>query len=113
MREWPLVGRTEVLRALREAVVDPGRRGLVLAGPAGVGKSRLAAEVLALAERSGLATARVTATKASSGIPLGALAPVLPAQHVEPGAVDDRADLLRRHAATLVDQAAPKRLVLL
>ncbi|HVE26950.1 MAG TPA: LuxR C-terminal-related transcriptional regulator [Sporichthya sp.] len=113
MREWPLVGRTEVLRSLREAVVDPGRRGLVLAGPAGVGKSRLAAEVLALAERAGLATARVTATKASSGIPLGALAPVLPAQQVEPGAVDDRADLLRRYAAALVERYGARRLVLL
>lgn len=67
MREWPLVGRTEVLRALREAVIDPGARGFVLAGAAGVGKSRLAAEVLGLAERAGLATARVTTTRASSG----------------------------------------------
>ena len=113
MREWPLVGRTEVLRALREAVVNPGGRGLVLAGAAGVGKSRLAAEVLTLADRAGLATARVTATKASSGIPLGAPAPVLPvARHAEPGAVDDRADLLRRCAAALV-QPGSRRLVLL
>lgn len=114
MREWPLVGRTEVLRALREAVINPGARGFVLAGAAGVGKSRLAAEVLGLAERAGLATARVTATRASSGIPLGALAPVLPpAPYSEPGAVDDRADLLRRYAAGLVEAAAPHRLVLL
>lgn len=114
MREWPLVGRTEVLRALREAVINPGARGVVLAGYAGVGKSRLAAEVLGLAERAGLATARVSATRASSGIPLGALAPALPpAPYAEPGAVDDRADLLRRYAAGLVEAAAPRRLVLL
>src|SRR5688572_7820200 len=104
MREWPLVGRTGVLRALREAVINPGARGFVVAGAAGVGKGRLAAEVLGLAERAGLATARVTATRASSGIPLGALAPVLPpAPYAEPGAVDDRADLLRRYAAGLVE----------
>nr|SBO94876.1 ATPase / Transcriptional regulator, LuxR family [Nonomuraea gerenzanensis] len=49
-------------------------KGAVLAGPAGVGKSRLAAE--AVREAEGVALAR--ATVAASGIPLGAMAHLLP-----------------------------------
>lgn len=114
MREWPLVGRTQVLRQLRDALTGSQCRGVVLAGAVGVGKSRLASEGLHLAERADLATARVTATRASSGIPLGAFAPLLPAlRHTEAGVVDDRADLLRRCAAALTERAAGRRLVLL
>lgn len=114
MREWPLVGRTEVLRALREAVLDPHGRSLVIAGAAGVGKSRLALELLSIADRAGFAVARATATRSASGIPLGALAPILPmAQQAGPGTVDDRADLLRRCAAALLATAGERRLVLL
>jgi DNA-binding CsgD family transcriptional regulator len=112
--DWPLVGRAEVLRVLRDVVVYAERGGIVLAGPAGVGKTRVASELLAIAARAGLATARVTATRASSSIPFGALAPVLPAaEHAAPGAVDDRADLLRRYAAALVREVGDRRLVLL
>ncbi|MGQ0629480.1 MAG: LuxR C-terminal-related transcriptional regulator [Sporichthyaceae bacterium] len=107
------MGRARVLHALRDAVLTPNSRGVVLAGAAGVGKTRLAAEVVTLAEGAGMATARVTATKSASGIPLGALAPVLPSARFTPGAVDDRADLLRRCAAALLEQADGRRLVLL
>lgn len=112
MREWPLVGRTQTLRYLRESLTS-GDNGIVIAGAIGVGKSRLAAEGLNLAERAGMATARVSATKASSCIPLGAFAPLLPAlHHAEVGVVDDRADLLRRCETALVERAGDRRLVL-
>jgi len=112
--EWPFVGRGGELRQLRTILTVDGGRGVVLAGPAGVGKTRLAVECLQLAERAGLATARVTASRAAAGIPFGALAPLLPAVHHEDsGAVDDRADLLRRSAAALVERAGGRRLVLL
>src|SRR5581483_8420123 len=102
--EWPFVGRGGELRRLRALLADDGVKGAVLAGPAGVGKTRLAVEGLQLAERAGLATARVTASRA----------PLLPAVHHEAsGAVDDRADLLRRSAAALVDRAGGRRLLLL
>lgn len=112
--EWPFVGRSGELNQLRALLTSDGSRGVVLAGPAGVGKTRLAVEGLQLAERAGMATARVTASRAASGIPLGALAPLLPAVHHEDsGAVDDRADLLRRSAAALLERAEGRRLVLL
>lgn len=112
--EWPFVGRGEVLRELRTLLLAEGSRGIVLAGPSGVGKTRLAVECLRVAERALLATARVTASRAAAGIPFGALAPLLPAvHHGDSGAVDDRADLLRRSAVALVERAEGRRLVLL
>src|SRR5262249_8270241 len=41
--EWPLVGRDAELRTLKHTLVDR-RQGVVLAGPVGVGKSRLFVE---------------------------------------------------------------------
>ncbi|MGW6930699.1 helix-turn-helix transcriptional regulator [Lentzea sp. NPDC054927] len=68
---WPFVGRDAELIAVRRAVRGPG---LIVAGPAGVGKTRLLDEVAC--------DVRVRATSAMSDIPLGVLAPFLP--EVEP-----------------------------
>src|SRR5688500_14194294 len=44
---WPLVGRDEELRLINAAVTAAdGYGGVVIAGPAGVGKSRLAREAV-------------------------------------------------------------------
>lgn len=111
--DWPLVGRaTELIQI--DALLCAEHRSVILAGAAGVGKTRLALEVLTSADKAGLATAHVSATQSTAGIPFGALAPLLPAfRHVVRGAVDDRADFLRRSAAALVERAGERRLVLL
>lgn len=77
-RQWPLAHRDAELEAFTEALAEPGRNLLVLYGPAGVGKSRLADACLDLAEDRGYLTARVLASKAAALLPLGALAPILP-----------------------------------
>jgi DNA-binding CsgD family transcriptional regulator len=97
---------------LRDLLLGREPRGVVLAGPSGVGKTRLASECLRMAEDAGLATARATATRSAAQLPFGALAPLVPADRPGPGAVDDRADLLRRSMAALVQRAAGRRLVL-
>src|SRR5437764_15035223 len=113
-RDWPLVGRTAELHRLRRLITTEAAGGVATAGPAGVGKTRLAMEALHAAEGSGQFTARVTATRAAATLPLGAVAGLLPARHHgETGGVDDRADLLRRSAAALVERAGTRRLVLL
>lgn len=89
--EWPLVGRARELEQLDRALARPDAAGVLLVGPAGVGKSRLAEECLRMGRRRGLRCARVRATRASSAIPLGALAPLLP--RLEAGA-QLRGDLL-------------------
>lgn len=113
--QWSLVGRTGELRLLSGLLADPQSKGLVLAGPAGVGKTRLAAECLRQAAKMGLPTAEVCASRAAAGLPFGAVAPLLPAggwPEAEGGGLD-RADLLRRFAAALSERAADGRLVLL
>jgi hypothetical protein len=67
----------------------------VLAGVAGVGKTRLAVEALALAERHGFAAVRATATNTARGIPFGAVATFLPLSTRSP-TVNDRAAMIQR-----------------
>lgn len=112
--EWPLTGRTEELQHLGALIRAGTVAGVVISGPAGVGKTRLAHEGLRIAEAIGQPVASVTGTRAARQLPFGALAPMLPAaEDTTAGLVDNRADLLRRLAAALVERAGGKRLVFL
>ncbi|MFD3508721.1 LuxR C-terminal-related transcriptional regulator [Nocardia sp. NPDC058666] len=125
---WPLVGRDEELRTTAAAIRgNGGTAGLVLAGAAGVGKTRLARDAL------GATDARVhwaVATASARGLPLGCFADVChhlgsdPMQLVhgaiaaltvpdDPGAVVvavDDAHLLDDLSAFLVHQLVVRRL---
>lgn len=88
--------------------------GVVLVGPAGVGKTRLATESLAIAVRIGFATARVLATRAAASVPFGALAQLLTSplgdDVLGPGALRAAGDAVAAHAGgepfmLLVDDA--------
>jgi DNA-binding CsgD family transcriptional regulator len=106
---WPLVGRREELAVVRDFLERPGCAGVVVAGAAGVGKTRLATEAVRAAESAGAATAWATATRAAASIPFGALAHLLP----EPDAsTRTRLALLRRAGRDLRECAAGRRLVL-
>jgi len=69
---WPLTGRVEELRYVRAAIRGTG--GVVLAGAAGVGKTRLARDALALPQPSGTIVHWATATASARALPLGAFA---------------------------------------
>src|SRR5215468_9180695 len=69
-KELPLTGRAEELAFLREAIT--GRGGAVVAGVAGVGKTRLAREVSAALP--GWHVAWATASPAACDLPLGGVA---------------------------------------
>jgi predicted ATPase len=105
---WPLVGRGEELAFVREAL-GGGGAGLVLAGAAGVGKTRLAAEVVREAEAAGYATAWAVGTRGAAAIPFGALAHLLP---VSGPVSTSPLDLMRRLARALVERADGRRLVI-
>lgn len=72
---WPLVGRSPELRLARAALASGA--DVVVTGPLGVGRTRLADEVLAEAEASGTRVVRLTVTRAAASIPFGAAAPLL------------------------------------
>jgi DNA-binding NarL/FixJ family response regulator len=84
---WPLVGRAGELADFHGALDDPFRGGMLICGPAGVGKTRLAEEFLALAGSAGRVYGRATATATAAQVPLGALGHLLP-----PGVGRDRCD---------------------
>ncbi|MCW2528711.1 MAG: response regulator containing a CheY-like receiver domain and an DNA-binding domain, partial [Pseudonocardiales bacterium] len=67
---WPLVGRAREIEEATNLLEE--HQGLALAGKPGVGKSRLAREVVEAAAESGWTVRRVSAT--SQSIPLGAFA---------------------------------------
>jgi DNA-binding NarL/FixJ family response regulator len=110
---WPLVGRERELGTLQGALIK-ARRSIVLVGPSGVGKSRLGAELRAVATTAGYPTSHVTGTRAAGEIPFGALAQLLPRTELHgAGSVDDRADLVRRCVAVLAAMGAARPIVML
>lgn len=73
-----LTGRDTELAELRRALSGPGKyAGVVIAGPAGVGKTRLARELIARAAASGMHTNWVVGTASARPIPLGAFTTTL------------------------------------
>ncbi len=105
---WPLIGRDRELGAAGEALADAAAGGVVVSGAAGVGKTRLAAEVARVAATRGCAVEWVRATRSAASIPLGAFAALLPAT-AAPAA---GADLLARAREALAERAVGRRLVL-
>lgn len=71
---WPLIGRGEELRLIAEVLADGDRRGVVVAGQAGVGKTRLAREAADAMAGAGWAVSRLAGTATGRSVPLGAFA---------------------------------------
>lgn len=75
---WPLVGRDRELASFAAAWAARHCHGVVVCGPAGIGKSRLAAECLARAAQGGFTVERATASAVAAAVPLGAIAHLIP-----------------------------------
>ncbi|GIH02190.1 transcriptional regulator [Rhizocola hellebori] len=106
-RQWPFVARQPLLDQLRSTLRDPALAGAVVAGPAGVGKSRLAREFADSRFAASWQVRWVRATAAASAIPFGALAHLLSDQKV---ARDGNP--LRWAADSIVTAAGGRRLLL-
>ena len=104
---WPLIGREPELALIADARAA-GARAVVVQAEAGVGKSRLAREALAQAERDGAHTAWAQATRSAASVPLGAFAGVIP---VDAGS-DDRFELLPRATQSMRELAGGQQLVI-
>jgi len=104
--EWPLTGRSDILERFRMICVDASEAvgadaaGIALVGPAGVGKTRLAAVCLDEAAARGWRTMRVAGSTAASSIPFGAAAPLLAP---DGGGETDFATIIRRSHAAMTD----------
>ncbi len=107
--QWPLAGRSRELQQLREAIRE--RRGAVLEGPAGSGKTVLAHAGIEFAQDQGMSVALLAGTEAAQPYPFGAFAALLPPGLAAVGP-DSQADLLRYYARELVDSAGGRPLLL-
>ncbi|MGH3914020.1 MAG: AAA family ATPase, partial [Pseudonocardiaceae bacterium] len=94
---WTLAGRDAELEFIAERIAES--RCVVVAGPPGVGRTRLAREALVAAGRSGCPTRWVGATSVAATIPLGAFAHLIPA--VE--APSDPLGLLQRASCAIAE----------
>ncbi|HUF97168.1 MAG TPA: ATP-binding protein, partial [Ilumatobacter sp.] len=72
----PLHGRDEIVQQACR-VFERGGAGVMLVGPPGIGKSRLAVEIVGQIDPDA-AVVRINGSPASVDVPLGAFAPLLP-----------------------------------
>lgn len=86
---WPLIGRSEEMRAIKAAISAPDVSGIVVSGSAGVGKSRIVREALSDAEAQGFEIRWVVGATSASAVPLGAFT-----AWAQPG-ITDTVQLLR------------------
>jgi DNA-binding CsgD family transcriptional regulator len=107
---WPLVGRSREIALLRDAIA--GRRGAVITGPAGVGKTALATVGLEFASEEGMAVAAVAGTESGRPFAFGAFASLLP-RGLKPGTAgpEFHAELLRQYTRELLDEACGRPLL--
>src|ERR1700761_2405866 len=98
----PLTGRDNELDAIRRALSRVGDySGAVIVGAAGVGKTRLAREVLARAEAAGEQTYWIVGPQSARQLPLGAF-PASICDNI--GNVDDPISDVRRVISSFVTQ---------
>jgi DNA-binding CsgD family transcriptional regulator len=105
---WPFVGRDDELEWVASERCSGGSCGVVISGAAGVGKSRLARELVAAGVADGAVGEWVQATRAAASVPLAAFAALVPSG-VGAG---DRSQLFALCAEVLRERAASGRLML-
>jgi DNA-binding CsgD family transcriptional regulator len=103
---WPLVGRTEEMRAIEAAISASAASGILVCGAAGVGKSRIAHEALSAAASQSCETRWTVGTSSARAIPLGAFTAWAPS------GVTDTFQLLRGVIESLTATAAATKVVL-
>ena len=105
---WPLVGRSTEITQLKGSI--SGRRGAVIIGPAGVGKTTLAMVGIEFARDLGMSVALVAGTEAARPYAFGAFASHL---HRDSDLVgpESHADQLRRYTHELLDDAGQRPLL--
>jgi len=105
---WPFMGRDEELERIADLWSNGTSLAVAVIAPAGVGKSRLAREAVAAADRTGAMVRWVQGTRSAGAVPLAACAELLPPD----ARADDPLSQLQRTARTLREQAEGRPIVI-
>jgi DNA-binding CsgD family transcriptional regulator len=89
--EWPLIGRARELAVGVNSLTRSGSAGLALVGAAGIGKSHLAASIVAGLSERGVQVLRGFGRESSQSIPLSVFAYLVPAADTTAGGLVDPA----------------------
>ena len=106
MEAWPLVGRDEELALCRRVLLDECRSVVVVA-PAGTGKTRIVQQVVHDLHDDAV-TESIVATRSAQGLPLAAVAALLPADAAVPA---EPIELFRVARRALDQRAAGRPLI--
>ena len=79
MKAWPFLGRDDELAAIDEGFTGSEVDSVVVAGPAGVGKTALARAALVRLSGGGRRVEWVAGTRAGASVAFGAVAHLVPA----------------------------------
>ena len=103
---WPLIGRAGEMRTIEAVISASAVSGILVCGPAGVGKSRIAREALSAAASQGCETRWTVGTSSARAIPLGAFTAWAPS------GVTDTVQLLRGVIESLTAAPSGAKVVL-
>lgn len=101
---WPLIGRETACEEITATLAEQPVGGIVIAGRAGVGRTRMLREALSIAEQRDRPTRWAAATATAAQVPLGALAHLLPTMD----ASDPLVLIQRARQAIAGDESGPR-----
>lgn len=108
---WPIVGRHAQLARFEDALAGDTTQGVLIHGPAGVGKTRLADECRAGAAAAGHPTERIVGSVTAAALPLGAVAPLLGAGLSAPVGRSDPVRVFDDARRSIAERTDQRRLV--
>jgi hypothetical protein len=105
---WALTGREAERHVIVKRLSEGAPHCIVVTGDLGMGRTHLAREALAAAREAGWSTLWASGTVAAGGVPLGAMAHLIPPADT----AQDPFMLLQRAMSTIVKAGAERPLVL-